>query len=337
MSAPPEIVRLDAQNNMPEAMLALLTAMTAGNSFVGIYDDRDYLRYASDSFLQAFDIEAGQVATFSSIILSSARGKKGVRIDARDPHAFIAEVQARRRVAHPTSPRQRAFPVDFVDDRWFWCSETLLANGWIVLTGSDITPLKHSERALVAARDHALLLSQVDELTGVANRRFALLKLDALMATAERDGTVLSVALLDLDHFKTINDRFGHEAGDRALRHFAQHCASRLRPDDVFGRLGGEEFVIVFPNTQSADAKTAIERILSTIPAVVLDERSADESLSFSAGVTEVLRADMRKEVLRRADKALYRAKQTGRRRVETAELLKGGASPAADKPTGPV
>ncbi|SAK98167.1 PAS/PAC sensor-containing diguanylate cyclase [Caballeronia temeraria] len=302
---------------MSEAIIALVAAVVSGDSFLGIYDEEDYLRFANDAFLAAFNLNAGEVATFSSIILDAARDKKGVRIDAADPPSFVKDVQLRRRVA-TTHPRQCAFPVDFTNDTWYWCTETLLPSGWIVLSGSDMTILKMSERELVASRDKALWLSQVAELTEVPNRRFLLDTLDELMRRATIEGTDLSVALLDLDHFKQINDRFGHEAGDCVLRHFAAHCGASIRDRGFVGRLGGEEFVVVLPRTKVDAAKNALDGLLRSLPVTTLhDRRSETISVSFSAGVTDVRKGERRKDVLLRADKALYLAKQTGRARVE--------------------
>ncbi len=316
MRTAPEIVRLASSSDLPDLFFALLGAFSVGDAFVGIYDDSDYLRYANDGFLQAFNLRGGEVATFASIILDAARDKKGVRIEAADPHAFIAEVQMRRRIL-PRAPSQRSFPVDFVNGRWFWCTETLLANGWIVLSGADITSLKRTEAELKIARDRALLLSRIDELTDVPNRRFALSMLDALLLEVNLRKTELSVALLDLDHFKSINDTFGHEAGDKVLRHFAKYCVSSLRKVDLVGRLGGEEFLVLLPGTSPEHAKDVLQGMLSSAPKLVLGECPAEIAVSFSAGVTLTRPGERREDVLARADKALYVAKRAGRSRVE--------------------
>ncbi|WP_244815361.1 hypothetical protein [Caballeronia sp. Lep1P3] len=164
MSDVPRIARLEISGESSDLQLALQASLSVGDAFVGVYDDRDFLRYANDAFLRAFELKAGEVATFSSIIQDAARQKKGVRIEAGNPLGFIADVQVRRRLlAQP--PRQRTFPVDFVDGRWFWCTETLLANRWIVLSGTDITSLKKTERELESERDRALLMSGVESLS----------------------------------------------------------------------------------------------------------------------------------------------------------------------------
>ncbi|MDR5809818.1 GGDEF domain-containing protein [Caballeronia sp. LZ019] len=297
--------------------LALQGSLSVGDAFIGVYDDRDFLRYANDAFLRAFELQAGEVATFSSIIRDAARQKKGVRIEAGDPLGFIADVQVRRRLlAHP--PRQRTFPVDFVDGRWFWCTETLLVNRWIVLSGTDITLLKTTERQLEGERDRALLMSGVDELTGLPNRRSALARLDKLLTRAVAGDASCCVGLLDLDRFKAINDTHGHAAGDAALCQFARYCATSLMRQAFISRLGGEEFLILFHGISSQEAKVELERILSSIPLIPLAKPSgATLKLSFSAGLAEARSGDWREDVLSQADKALYAAKQAGRGRIE--------------------
>ncbi|MFM0140079.1 GGDEF domain-containing protein [Caballeronia grimmiae] len=328
-----KIRRLDVQSSCVSPISALLTAVIAADAFVGIYDDRDYLRYANAAFLDAFKLAEGEVATFSSIILNAARDRKGVRIDAPDPELFVAEVQARRRMSTPR-PRQRVFPVDFVDDRWFWCTETLLPTGWIVLCGSDMTALKVSERELVNSRDTALHLSHIDELTEVRNRRFSFAALNELMRSATADGLDLSVAILDLDHFKCINDRFGHETGDRVLRSFALHCDSFVKGRGLVGRLGGEEFIVLLPSLGSAGAKRLLDEVRDTLPAVPSCDYTLEPiKVSFSAGVAELRLGERREEVLARADRALYKAKQLGRSRVELCKEMPVGTRPISPIP----
>ncbi|MDR5784405.1 GGDEF domain-containing protein [Caballeronia sp. LZ065] len=315
-----QIVRLETDSDAPELVAALLHSFSAGNTFLGVYDDRDYLRYANDSFLRRFGLEAGQVATFVDIVENAAKHGRTVRIEAHDTTAFIADAQNRRRV-HVHDARQRSFPVDFVTDDWLWCTETLLPNGWIVLTGADITSLKRHEQLLSKQRDDALRLSGLDELTGVPNRRSVMARLELVLAAWPAETTAISVALLDLDYFKSINDTFGHETGDLALRHFAQYCLESLPRGSIFGRFGGEEFLLVLPGTSSDEAKSTLQTLLGSIPPVSSRiPAQVTISLSFSAGIAEIANGESRDDLLHRADRALYLAKSCGRNRVEVAE-----------------
>lgn len=317
MEAHREIICVDAASDRPPLFTALLHAFSRGGALLGVYDENDYLRYANESFLRMFELEAGQAVTFSDIIINAAHSGRTVRIEASDPWAFVADAQSRRR-SHVRDAPQRSFPVDFVNDQWFWCTETLLPNGWIVLTGADITSLKRTERLLSAQRDDALRLSAVDELTGVHNRRFTTAWLDSVLLDRPLGSSPVSVALLDLDHFKSINDTFGHETGDIALRHFAQYCVASLPSHCLFGRLGGEEFLLVFPDTGSQGAKSVLDDMLGSIPPISSRlPAQVTISLSFSAGIAESRAGESRNDLLARADRALYLAKSCGRSRVE--------------------
>ncbi|SAL86819.1 diguanylate cyclase [Caballeronia arvi] len=326
----PAVADIRADTNIPCLASTLLRAFAAGSAFVGIYDDHDHLRFANTAFREAFGVAIGQSVTFSDIILNAARGGNALRIGSDDPIAFIADAQTRRR-GEVESPRQRAFPIDFVDDRWFWCTETLFPDGWIVLVGSDITSLKRTEKRLSLERDQALLLSGLDELTGVPNRRFTLARLDALLRAQSSGGPDVCIALVDLDHFKSINDTFGHETGDIALRHFSQHCIATLPNKTLVGRLGGEEFLIIFQGENCSTAKTALDELLLSIPPV--SSRLPAHvciSITFSAGVARATSGENRDDLLSRADRSLYVAKRRGRSRVEIDEVVERDGSQAS-------
>ncbi|WP_353558152.1 GGDEF domain-containing protein [Paraburkholderia terrae] len=128
----------------------------------------------------------------------------------------------------------------------------------------------------------------------------------------------LSVAIIDLDDFKTINDRYGHPAGDRVLQNFAREVSRRLGPTEVFGRLGGEEFAIFFPQTGREQAADLIGSIL--LSANLGRTRKQDPHCTFSAGIDEFCFNDTLSELIIRADAALYCAKREGKGRVELAK-----------------
>ncbi|MEZ5117588.1 MAG: diguanylate cyclase [Candidatus Nanopelagicales bacterium] len=172
------------------------------------------------------------------------------------------------------------------------------------LAGSRIGTIRTFERTQVQA--------STDGLTGLANRR-------AFETEARRilhGGQPITLALLDLDHFKLLNDTYGHEAGDRALRAFARIVASGLRDGDLAARVGGEEFTIVLPHT---DVKTA-GHVLDRIRSRLVETASGDAPpVTVSAGLVVREDGDSLDDLLRYADRALYRAKENGRNRVEVA------------------
>ncbi len=175
----------------------------------------------------------------------------------------------------------------------------------------DITERKRMERELAR-------LATRDDLTGILNRRALLEHLDTALQHLRRGGPPLSVLLLDLDHFKRVNDTWGHGAGDAALCQFVALIQTQLREIDQLGRLGGEEFVLVLEQSDHESAQAVAERIRRVVQDTpfVIDAGHAVQ-LTASLGLTAARVADRRaSDVLERADRALYRAKAEGRNRV---------------------
>lgn len=158
-----------------------------------------------------------------------------------------------------------------------------------------------------------------DPLTGVLNRRGALKRLEAAQAAARAAASALSIAMVDIDHFKRINDRYGHVMGDEVLRYVAQHLSQSVAPAGIVGRLGGEEFVVMLPDTRLADATGIVDRARASLAARIIrrsDDGSSMGRISFSAG-TALARSDEEPvAIIQRADAALYNAKRMGRDRV---------------------
>jgi diguanylate cyclase (GGDEF)-like protein len=153
--------------------------------------------------------------------------------------------------------------------------------------------------------------SERDLLSGVLNRRGIEQKLSAELKRTSRSGQGLSIALIDVDHFKTINDYFGHAAGDIALRDVVSTISERLRPHDFVGRFGGDEFLLIFPRTSCADALAVSGRIEQAVRQ--LSVRGAEMPLTISIGLTQAIPGEVAGPLLARADKALYNAKNAGR------------------------
>ncbi len=152
-----------------------------------------------------------------------------------------------------------------------------------------------------------------DPLTGLANRRYTEARAQEAFAHAKARQQPLFIALLDLDRFKTCNDRYGHDAGDEALKRFAYVASKILRPGDIFGRWGGEEFLLVLQGVDREGANTILERLRSAAAAERL-KLAPDYPLHFSAGVVGTQQGvEHLTQLLSQADQALYRAKETGR------------------------
>jgi two-component system, cell cycle response regulator len=165
----------------------------------------------------------------------------------------------------------------------------------------------------------SLSLALTDELTGLYNRRYLLAHLDELVARVSRDGLDAAVLLVDIDHFKQVNDTYGHAAGDDVLRELAARATNTVRSVDLVARLGGEEFVVVMPETGPAIAVAVGERLRLAIANEPFTIRASDERLpiTVSIGITSAIGGgDDRDRLLKRADDALYCAKAEGRNRV---------------------
>ncbi|MFP4159835.1 MAG: PAS domain S-box protein [Desulfobacterales bacterium] len=174
----------------------------------------------------------------------------------------------------------------------------------------DITEQKKMEEDL-------LRLASTDNLTGLFNRRVFLEKLSREKARCQRYGKTAVVMMLDLDHFKRINDTFGHASGDMALCSFAGMISETIRETDVAGRLGGEEFALLLPETTLDDAMLLTQRILSEVRKNIVSTDAGDIKFTTSIGVARLRQDDTHiDQVMARADAALYRAKKNGRDRA---------------------
>jgi len=181
---------------------------------------------------------------------------------------------------------------------------------------------------------HALALLQEvasrDELTRLVNRRHMQQRIEEEASMQLRSGEPFCLALLDLDHFKRINDQYGHAKGDQVLKDFAEAAQQALRKTDVLARWGGEEFLLMLPNEQPASAAAALARIGACLQAHLTTPGASGLPVTFSAGLTDHPPGEPLHETLERADQALYAAKNQGRNRVVT----QAASSPTAQQET---
>jgi diguanylate cyclase (GGDEF)-like protein len=173
------------------------------------------------------------------------------------------------------------------------------------------------KKDLEAALERIQTLATRDELTGLLNRRAMVELMAREHPRIERGQGPLSIALLDIDWFKRINDTHGHQVGDQVLQRFAELMAKPLRAADALARWGGEEFLLLMPGTQCDDARAVLERLRQRVADAGFDAIAAGLKVSFSAGVVVCGEGEGLEAAIERADRALYQAKHTGRNRVE--------------------
>ena len=173
--------------------------------------------------------------------------------------------------------------------------------------------LADSRSKLAASLEQVRLLADHDELTGSLNRRSLMVTLERERVRAERSNVPFSIAMIDLDHFKRVNDTHGHAAGDEVLRGLAATARQSMRGTDEFGRYGGEEFLLILVGTSIPLAQEGVERIRKALAKKDWSLIAPDFSVTLSAGVATHRKGETIEQLLRRADMALYQAKDAGR------------------------
>lgn len=216
------------------------------------------------------------------------------------------------------------------DGHWVWmhCKGRIISRTpdgeplWMYGTYIDVTDRKQAEKELLEANRRLLAMQKVlkreatrDSLTGVLNRRAILEHLNEELARCRRDGTCLSAAICDIDHFKEVNDTYGHQTGDDVLCGLVRLLRSNLREYDKIGRIGGEEFLLVLPGEAGRSAGFH-ERLVKSVAEHSIQTRSGAVRITLSLGAITVSGDADTDEILARADKAMYKAKAEGRNRV---------------------
>jgi diguanylate cyclase (GGDEF)-like protein len=162
-------------------------------------------------------------------------------------------------------------------------------------------------------------MAYLDYMTGIHNRRYFFENSKKMISFAKRKKHTLSLAMIDIDKFKNINDTYGHDIGDEVIKVVANTVVGRLRDSDLFARFGGEEFILMFPDTKLSDAIKIVNRIREDISNCIVNK---DISFTISAGVVEMdLENETLEEVIKNSDEYLYKAKQNGRNRVESKNI----------------
>lgn len=201
--------------------------------------------------------------------------------------------------------------------------ELLIKTDQLKRQAADLKTLSENLTLEIAVRkrieEELRIMADRDSLTRVYNRRRFLEFLDMEAKKIKRTDRALSLMILDIDNFKDINDQFGHAAGDRVLCHFTTVVLSGIREIDVFGRLGGEEFGVILPETSKEKAFIAAERLRSMVEKQGCILSTGNINITVSIGVAELKAGGSKEQLMAQADAAMYTAKQKGRNRIEIA------------------
>lgn len=271
-------------------------------------EGRSYFSYASAGIRDIYELTPDQVAADASCI--------DALIHPSDLAAYHASFGASAAQLSPWHLEYRVqLPMQGLRWRQGDARPQRLPDGSTLWHGfiTDVTERKRIEAELQE-------LATIDSLTGLPNRRHFMMQIETRLASLQIGrGAGVALMMCDLDHFKSINDRWGHGVGDRALRHFGSILRAHLRPDDMAGRLGGEEFGILLDGADLRGAIGVAGRIQQRIAEYPLIEQDQRIDLTVSIGVTLLTAADANAEApLSRSDLALYRAKKGGRNRIES-------------------
>ena len=314
-----------------EAMLQLLEGMILagrGNDHAALahydraaraFDADPNLRYQVDLYAaRALSHEAlGDYRAAMDDLKLERSGRRKLTDDARTQHSLLLQYQfdtARRDLentrlqAEKKAQQQR---LDVIERSNRWQLAALVSTGLLI-----VALLALFLRQLRSTR-HINRLALTDALTGVANRRHVEVAAEQAVEQARTTGEPLAVLTFDLDSFKGINDSHGHAGGDRVLVRVARACEAVLRQHDLLGRIGGEEFIVLLPNTSPDAAQLVAERLRDSVHRLDLSDIAPELGVTISLGLA-MLRAhdDGVHDVIDRADAALYRAKEAGRNRV---------------------
>jgi diguanylate cyclase (GGDEF)-like protein/PAS domain S-box-containing protein len=299
------------------ATAALLAAISKGPNLTVITDNTGAIEYVSDKVREVTGHSPDEVIGRTLEILIPGEMSPGCHEDVwsaiRNGHTWTGEISCRRKDGSAFWEHLRLSPVFSADG----------TVSHFVASIEDITRHKQLEEELYR---HAT----TDFLTGLYNRRMIFELGNHELAGARRHGRTLALLMVDIDHFKRINDTRGHAAGDEALRMVADACRASLRTCDLLGRVGGEEFVAVLTETSAAEAYQAAERLRRKVGEVRIPWNGEELGCTVSVGVVALAREDSSfEELLEKADRALYAAKAAGRNRVHVQQPEQTGQAHA--------
>jgi diguanylate cyclase (GGDEF)-like protein len=292
----------------------IIESLLSTKDGVGLFDEKYSLVFCNHTMASLFGLSQSDALykTFAELSEHSFNSTKGINIESPSLDAWLKQVSQKRRVS-----QFRSFETDTKDGKWYLVTEQLLHKNHLYIYITDITDKKNNENKLSVLTEKLSKLASTDFLTNIDNRRSFYDKAESEFNRSIRGKSPLSVLIIDLDNFKRFNDDYGHACGDMVLQIFAKQVQTRLRQYDVFGRIGGEEFALLMPNTAEKSALIIAERIRECIEQTQIPFNNKLLHFTISIGVAEIspLNSSI-EDVIQRADKNLYRAKYNGKNQV---------------------
>lgn len=237
----------------------------------------------------------------------------GVNFEGKSINDFLEFIRHNQR-----TQLEHEFVLSTLENKYYKLARITVSTGEHVVFGTDITELVHTQQQLERTLQQLDQLANTCDLSGIPNRRHIMDCLNKEFCRAKRYGSTFAVVIADIDHFKKVNDTYGHSVGDQAIIHFAELISENLRDSDMIGRVGGEEFAILLPNTNLQQAKIYADRVREKVANTPLVLGSKERlTLTSSFGIAEFSAVDKDvSDLFNRADKALYKAKEAGRNQV---------------------
>jgi diguanylate cyclase (GGDEF)-like protein len=303
---------LERERDLNRELRALRSALDQSEVGVMLLDSELRAQFMNRAFRRLWrlpDEVADSKPTFVGLMYH-ARDTQAYAIPAERIDDYISE-----RTTLVKAGDERPVDIRLASGAVIRCRCKGLTEGGRMLTYGNVSDL-------VRSADELAELAMKDALTGIHNRRHFTAQLESEWNRYRRYRRPMSLLILDIDHFKSINDRFGHDVGDEAIIHVARLCASKTRDSDVAARIGGEEFAVLLPETDLAEARAAAERLREAIVQRPAPTAGGTIGVTISIGVAEVDAAMTDPaDLMKRADAALYAAKRAGRNRVEVAAI----------------
>ena len=294
----------------------LMDLMAASQQGYALFDGEDELRFANMAFRMALGIGPDEFPTWADLMRIGYRNSTGTAVETADFELWLRSAGTRR-----GKLPYRTIETSLNDGRWMLTTETTLPGGWMLCVVTDISELGVELRDLRQERDRALKFALSDELTGLGNRRYVMDILNHRLGPNKAEA--LAVIIMDIDHFKSVNDRFGHACGDLVLKDFAARLSAAVARGDLVGRIGGEEFLLMLAGSRVLGVEAVMQGVLSSLAQASPLADMPGFRYSCSAGIAFANPGESASDVLRRADTALYEAKNTGRNRY----VIYGAAS----------